>query len=324
MKRTLYVIMASFLVLMMMVSCTKKEDRVLALATNNVSSATTETAPAETVQKPETAPTAPAAPAANTEVKRDKLTGLVFSNRKDTYAAYDEKTNTQREKMGPAAYPNGDQYDRFVEVVTDFMGTRRQAGYDYLISYSFMENGYIEIFFGGEYMYGTYTLKGNDVYIDDGKSLLCTISEDGYSLENKLIEGTLYLELPIVGTFTNSHDMMMDYLALFNEEMKKNNITSYDDEVFTDWFMLTYGNVDEYAEYNAITATFLENGWVYVLTNDTSKFSQYEFDKENPSYINVDGVPMFAFYEGGYDIMPLFQHSIMTRIEMPEETKKYL
>ena len=41
-------------------------------------------------------------------------------------------------------------------------------------------------------------------------------------------------------------------------------------------------------------------------------------------YINVDGVPMFAFYEGGYDIMPLFQHSIMTRIEMPEETKKYL
>ena len=323
MKRTLYIVMISILALMM-ISCTKKEDKVLALATNNTAASTTSTA--TTI---ETAPAAESAsativPVSSVEVKTDKLTGKVFSNRKDTYATYDERTNSQREKMGPAAYPNGSQYDRFVEVVTDFMGTRRQAGYDYLISYTFMENGFIEILFGGEYMYGTYTLKGNDVYIDDGKSLLCTISEDGYSLENKLIEGTLYLELPIVGTFTNSHDMMMDYLALFNEEMNKNNITSYDDEVFTDWFMLTYGNVAEYAEYNSITATFLENGWVYILTNETSKFSQYEFDDETPNYINVDGVPMFAMYEGGYDIMPLFQHSIMTRIEMPEETKKYL
>ena len=321
--------MISLLALMMMISCTKKEDKVLALATNNT--ATTTAATTSTVATDESSPAAEATaststfvPASNVEAKTDKLTGKVFSNRKDTYATYDERTNSQREKMGPAAYPNGDQYDRFIEVITDFMGTRRQAGYDYLISYTFMENGYIEIFFGGEYMYGTYTLKGNDVYIDDGKSLLCTISEDGYSLENKLIEGTLYLELPIVGTFTNSHDMMMDYLALFNEEMKKNNITSYDDEVFTDWFMLTYGNVTEYTEYNSVTATFLENGWVYILTNETSKFSQYEFDDETPSYINVDGVPMFAMYEGGYDIMPLFQHSIMTRIEMPEETKKYL
>ena len=320
MKKALYFLSIVLLSMLVLVSCTKKEDKILEIIQEPQQTAAVaapvEEAPVEATPAPQAKRSEPA--------KTDKLTGLTFSNRKDTYAAYDEKEGVQREKMGPAAYPNGSEYDRFQEIILDFMGTRRQAGYDYLISFSFLEDGYVEVCFGGEYMYGYYTIDGNKIYTDNGNSLLGILSDDGYSLENKLVEGTLYLELPVVGTFTNSNDMMMDYLALFNEEMKNNNITSYEDEVFTDWFMLTYGNVDEYTEKNAVTATFLENGFVYILKDGTSKYSQYTFDEENKSYILVDGVPMFAIYEGGYELKPLFQHSLMRRIEMPEETKKYL
>lgn len=324
MKKLLYILLALMLVLA--VSCTKTESKDSVLAAAEAKAAEAQPAPAEPAPAeepvPEPAPVVEKDP--NRVVKTDQLTGLVYSNRKDTYAAYDEKANSQREKMGPAAYPNGASYERFQEVITDFMGTRRQAGYDYLISYTFLEDGYILINFGGEQMYGQYSLDGNNIYIDNGASLLGILSSDGLTIENKLIQGTLYKELPIVGTFSNSDDMMQDYLALFNEEMNKHNITSYDDEVFTDWFMLTYGNVDEYTEQNAMTVTFLDNGWAYVLKNGTSKFSQYEFSGDYNSTVNIDGVPMFTVYEGGYEIQSLFQYSILKRIEMPEETFKYL
>ena len=325
MKRASHLILISILALIVLASCAKKEERMQEIISSesSVQESTVSDVAKEEPAAPSISEEAKAA-SPTTPSKTDKLTGLVFSNRKDTYEAYDEKSNSQREKMGPAAYPNGAEYERFEEIIGDFMGSRRQAGYDYLISYSFLENGYIEIFFADEYMYGTYSLDGNNIYIDNGQSLLGVLSDDGLTIENNLIEGKLYLELPIIGTFTNSNDMMMDYLALFNEEMRKNNITDYDDEVFTDWFMLTYGNVDEYTEQNAVTATFLENGFAYILKADTSKFSQYSFDENDPSVILIDGVPMFAMYEGGYDIKPFFQYSIMERIEMPEETKKYL
>lgn len=319
MKKTLYILSVSLLCLLLFASCTKKEDKILEIV--NAPTAAAEEKVAE--DAPAAAPLE-VAPAPSKEAKTDKLTGLVFSNRKDTYAAYDERTSEQREKMGAASYPNGSEYERFEEIILDFIGTRRQAGYDYLISFNFMADGIVEVCYSGEYIYGYYSIEKNKIYIDNGATHLGTLSEDGYSIDCKLTESTLYQELPIIGTFTNSHDMMMDYLALFNEEMKKNNITSYEDEVFTDWFMLTYGNVDEYTEQNCVTATFLENGFVYIVKEGTSKYSQWSIDEENSSYILVDGVPMFAMYEGGYDLKPLFQHSLMKRIEMPEETKKYL
>ncbi|MBQ2258841.1 MAG: hypothetical protein II339_01120, partial [Spirochaetales bacterium] len=220
MKKALYFLLISLLSMLMLASCTKKEEKILEIIQEPQ-----QTAPIETSAEPAPAEVAPAPqPKSNEPVKTDKLTGKTFSNRKDTYAAYDEKEGSQREKMGPAAYPNGSEYDRFQEIITDFMGTRRQAGFDYLISFSFLENGYVEVCYGSEYFYGYYTIDGNNIYTDNGKTLLGILSDDGYSMENKLAQGTLYLELPIIGTFTNSDNMMMDYLALFNEEMKKHNI----------------------------------------------------------------------------------------------------
>lgn len=252
------------------------------------------------------------------------IAGETYSNRKETFETYDNIVKTTREKYGPSVYPGGKDYDAFQDNITQQLGTRSAAAEEYLISYTFRDDGIIIINYGGAQMAGYYTIdEENNIYIDNGASLLGIVSEDGLTIENKLIEGTLTKDLPIYGTYTNAGDMLVDYMTLFNEEMTNNNIEDYNDEIFMSWFMESYGTLDEFTEANCTTVTFFENGYAYVLRNGSYKFEQYEIDEENNNYVLVGGVPMFALYAGGWDIMSLFQGSILKRIELPEEIKKY-